>query len=82
MQERGRSEEPVPRRPAAVPEEYHGAHGETVTLTVPLMPLASKMLADRIPKSQMKILDGVSHGFFWERPEMAAETLEGWFRSH
>ena len=41
---------------------------------------ASKMLADRIPGSEMKIMNGVSHGFFWENPDMAAEVLETWFR--
>jgi pimeloyl-ACP methyl ester carboxylesterase len=43
---------------------------------------ASKMLADRIPGSQMKIMNEVSHGFFWENPDMAAEVLETWFRTH
>jgi pimeloyl-ACP methyl ester carboxylesterase len=43
---------------------------------------ASKMLADRIPGSQTKIMNEVSHGFFWENPDMAAEVLETWFRSH
>jgi pimeloyl-ACP methyl ester carboxylesterase len=43
---------------------------------------AAKMLADRIPNSELKVLDGVSHGFFWEKPDMAAEVLLGWFKSH
>jgi pimeloyl-ACP methyl ester carboxylesterase len=43
---------------------------------------ASKMLADRIPKSELKIINGVSHGFFWEKPEVTAETLEAWFSKH
>src|SRR5262249_42120414 len=43
---------------------------------------ASKMLADRIPKSELKIINGVSHGFFWEKPEVTAETLEAWFEKH
>jgi len=43
---------------------------------------ASKMLADRIPESELKVMIGVSHGFFWERPELAADILKGWFRSH
>ena len=43
---------------------------------------ASKMLADRIPGSEMKIMNGVSHGFFWENPKMTAQILENWFRSH
>jgi len=43
---------------------------------------ASKMLADRIPGCELKIISGVSHGFFWEKPELTAETLETWFRAH
>jgi pimeloyl-ACP methyl ester carboxylesterase len=43
---------------------------------------ASKMLADRIPGSELKIMNGVSHGFFWEKPDMAADILEAWFRAH
>jgi pimeloyl-ACP methyl ester carboxylesterase len=43
---------------------------------------ASRMLADRIPGCELKILNGVSHGFFWERPDLAADTLEAWFRAH
>jgi pimeloyl-ACP methyl ester carboxylesterase len=43
---------------------------------------ASKMLADRIPQSELKIMNGVSHGFFWENPDMAADILETWFRAH
>jgi pimeloyl-ACP methyl ester carboxylesterase len=43
---------------------------------------ASKMLADRIPGCEVKVINDVSHGFFWEKPELTAELLEGWFRSH
>jgi pimeloyl-ACP methyl ester carboxylesterase len=43
---------------------------------------ASKMLADRIPGSELKIMNEVSHGFFWEKPEMAVDILESWFRAH
>jgi pimeloyl-ACP methyl ester carboxylesterase len=43
---------------------------------------ASKMMADRIRGSELKIMEGVSHGFFWEKPEMTAEILENWFRAH
>lgn len=43
---------------------------------------ASKMLADRIPGSELKVMNGVSHGFFWERPDMAADVLQTWFRTH
>jgi pimeloyl-ACP methyl ester carboxylesterase len=40
------------------------------------------MLADRIHGSEIKILNGVSHGFFWEKPQETAEVLKSWFRSH
>jgi 3-oxoadipate enol-lactonase len=43
---------------------------------------ASKMLADRIPGSELKIMSGVSHGFFWQEPEMAVATLETWLKTH
>jgi pimeloyl-ACP methyl ester carboxylesterase len=43
---------------------------------------ASKMLADRIPGSELKILNGVSHGFFWEKPDETAAVLNDWFRKH
>jgi len=43
---------------------------------------ASKMLADRIPKCELKIINGVSHGFFWEKPEVTVQTLEAWFSAH
>jgi pimeloyl-ACP methyl ester carboxylesterase len=43
---------------------------------------ASQMLADRIPGSTLKIMEGVSHGFFWQNPEMAADALEEWFTAH
>ena len=43
---------------------------------------ASKMLADRIPGSELRIMNGVSHGFFWEKPDMAVDALETWFRAH
>ena len=43
---------------------------------------ASKMLADRIPGSELKIVNGVSHGLFWEKPELTAEILETWFGAH
>jgi pimeloyl-ACP methyl ester carboxylesterase len=43
---------------------------------------ASKMLADRIPGWEIKVINEVSHGFFWEKPELTAELLESWFKSH
>jgi pimeloyl-ACP methyl ester carboxylesterase len=43
---------------------------------------AAKMLADRISNSELKVMDGVSHGFFWEKPDMAADVLSNWFNTH
>jgi len=30
----------------------------------------------------LKIVNGVSHGLFWEKPELTAEILETWFGAH
>jgi pimeloyl-ACP methyl ester carboxylesterase len=43
---------------------------------------AAKMLADRISGCEYKVLNGVSHEFFWERPDLAVEVLTDWFRRH
>jgi len=37
-----------------------------------------RLIASLIPDSQLEIMDGVGHMFFWERPERSAELL----RSH
>jgi pimeloyl-ACP methyl ester carboxylesterase len=34
-----------------------------------------RVIASRIPGSQLEILDGVGHLFFWERPEQSAELV-------
>ncbi|HZW43873.1 MAG TPA: alpha/beta hydrolase [Dermatophilaceae bacterium] len=40
---------------------------------------ASHELAERIDGSELKVIDGVSHGFFWQKPEEAtAELKTGW----
>jgi pimeloyl-ACP methyl ester carboxylesterase len=41
-----------------------------------LLPVQNgRLIASRIPGSQLEILDGVGHLFFWERPERAAELV-------
>jgi 3-oxoadipate enol-lactonase len=34
-----------------------------------------RLIASRIPGSQLEIFDGVGHLFFWERPERSAELM-------
>jgi pimeloyl-ACP methyl ester carboxylesterase len=34
-----------------------------------------RLIASRIPGSQLEIFDGVGHLFFWERPERSAELV-------
>jgi len=47
----------------------HGAEDE-------LLPVQNgKLIASRIPGSQLEIFDGVGHLFFWERPERSAELV-------
>jgi len=38
-------------------------------------PLHSHLLADRIPRSTLRILPGAGHGFFWEQPSHLVELL-------
>jgi len=41
-----------------------------------LLPVQNgKLIASRIPGSQLEIFDGVGHLFFWERPERSAELV-------
>jgi pimeloyl-ACP methyl ester carboxylesterase len=42
----------------------------------------SKVLAERIPRAEMKILKGQSHGFFWQAPEETNRTILEWVRRH
>jgi 3-oxoadipate enol-lactonase len=37
-----------------------------------------RLIASRVPGSQLEILEGIGHMFFWERPERSAELM----RSH
>jgi aminoacrylate hydrolase len=40
----------------------------------------SKVLAERIPGAEMKVLKGQSHGFFWQAPEETNSVILGWVR--
>jgi pimeloyl-ACP methyl ester carboxylesterase len=40
----------------------------------------SKVLADRIAGAQMKILQGQSHGFFWQAPEETNRVILDWIK--
>ncbi len=43
---------------------------------------ASKNLAERIDGCQFTMMEGYSHGFFWQEPEKTVEVLEAWFQGH
>jgi 3-oxoadipate enol-lactonase len=48
-------------------------HGSTDEL----LPVQNgRLIASRIPGSQLEILDGVGHMFFWERPQRSAELIQ------
>lgn len=41
-----------------------------------MLPVANgRLIASLIPGSQLEILDGIGHLFFWERPELSAELV-------
>jgi pimeloyl-ACP methyl ester carboxylesterase len=42
----------------------------------------SQVLADRIPGAVMKILNGQSHGFFWQAPEETNAAILDWVTRH
>jgi pimeloyl-ACP methyl ester carboxylesterase len=42
----------------------------------------SKVLAERIPGAEMRVLKGQSHGFFWQAPEETNRTILEWVKSH
>lgn len=43
---------------------------------------ASLELAKRIAGSELKVIEGCSHGFFWQRPEETTTQLKDWFVRH
>jgi pimeloyl-ACP methyl ester carboxylesterase len=42
----------------------------------------SEVLAKRIPGAQMKVLQGQSHGFFWQAPEETNAMILEWVKKH
>ena len=42
----------------------------------------SKVLADRIPGAEMKLLEGQSHGFFWQAPDETNRVILDWVLQH
>jgi len=42
----------------------------------------AKVLAERIPGAEMKVLKGQSHGFFWQAPEETNSVILEWVRRH
>jgi pimeloyl-ACP methyl ester carboxylesterase len=42
----------------------------------------SKVLMERIPGAEMKILKGQSHGFFWQAPEETNRLILDWVKGH
>lgn len=42
----------------------------------------SKVLAERIPGAEMKVLKGQSHGFFWQAPEETNLVILDWIKRH
>ncbi|HEU4343418.1 MAG TPA: alpha/beta hydrolase [Candidatus Binatia bacterium] len=42
----------------------------------------SEVLCKRIPGAQLKILEGQSHGFFWQAPEETNKLILDWVKKH
>jgi pimeloyl-ACP methyl ester carboxylesterase len=42
----------------------------------------SKVLMERIPGAEMKVLKGQSHGFFWQAPEETNGVILDWVKRH
>jgi pimeloyl-ACP methyl ester carboxylesterase len=42
----------------------------------------AKVLMERIPGAEMKILKGQSHGFFWQAPEETNSVIMDWVKKH
>jgi pimeloyl-ACP methyl ester carboxylesterase len=42
----------------------------------------SKVLAERIPGAEMKMLKGQSHGFFWQAAEETNAIIRDWVKNH
>ena len=44
--------------------------------------LQAEALKNRIPGAELKVLDGQSHGFFWQAPEKTNAVILDWIRNH
>lgn len=42
----------------------------------------SQVLKDRIPGAELKLLEGQSHGFFWQAPAETNEVILSWVKAH
>ncbi len=42
----------------------------------------AKILTDRIRGAELKVLNGQSHGFFWQAPEQTNEIILAWVKQH
>jgi pimeloyl-ACP methyl ester carboxylesterase len=42
----------------------------------------AQILAERIPKAELKVLPGQSHGFFWQAPDETNAWILDWVRKH
>ena len=40
------------------------------------------LLADRIPGAELKVLEGQTHGFFWQDPELTNDVILSWVKRH
>lgn len=43
---------------------------------------ASHELIKRIRGSELRVIEGASHGFFWQKPDETVELLKHWLKSH
>lgn len=42
----------------------------------------AEALTQRIPRAELKVLDGQSHGFFWQAPEETNRIILDWVKQH
>ncbi len=42
----------------------------------------AETLKNRIPGAELKVLDGQSHGFFWQAPEETNQIILDWVKRH
>lgn len=42
----------------------------------------ARALTERIPGAELRVLDGQSHGFFWQAPEATNQIILDWVKAH